>query len=127
MRKIDLFDFFAGQMQELALVDGNDLQMGLEQRIILRSQCGQETIASMLVLICTHIRLTLSTIPRWLVGPFGDVSPAIIPFCRRSGMGPSTTVSDGGNSGRIGRRPGAGRSPRCNARGCPRFAAGWSD
>src|SRR5207244_10095924 len=72
MRKIDLFDFFAGQMQELALVDGNDLQMGLEQRIILRSQCGQETIASMLVLICTHIRLTLSTIPRWLVGPLGD-------------------------------------------------------
>ena len=51
VQEIDLFDFIAGQMQELALADGNDLQMGLEQHIIPRPQRRQETIASMLVLI----------------------------------------------------------------------------
>ncbi len=39
VQEIDLFDFIAGQMQELALADGDDLQMGLEQRIIPRLQC----------------------------------------------------------------------------------------
>jgi antitoxin component of MazEF toxin-antitoxin module len=51
VQEIDLFDFIAGQMQQLALADGDDLQMGLEQRIIPRPQRRQETIASMLVLI----------------------------------------------------------------------------
>ena len=52
MQEIDLFDFIAGQMQELALGDRNDLQMRLEQRKIPRPQRGQETIAIKLVLIC---------------------------------------------------------------------------
>jgi hypothetical protein len=51
VQEIDLFDFLAGQVQELALADGDDLQMGLEQRIVPRPQRGQETIASMRVLI----------------------------------------------------------------------------
>jgi hypothetical protein len=54
VQEIDLFDFIAGQMQELALADGDDLQMGLEQHIIPRPQRRQETIASMLVLIWSH-------------------------------------------------------------------------
>ena len=41
-------------MQELALAYGDDLQMGLEQRIVPRPQRGQETIAPMLVLIRIH-------------------------------------------------------------------------
>ena len=49
MQEIDLFDFLAGQMQELALGDEDDLQMRFEQRIIRRPQRGQETIASMLL------------------------------------------------------------------------------
>lgn len=57
VREINLFDFIAGQMQELALGDRNDLQMRLEQRKIPRPQRGQETIAVMLVLIC-HFGLT---------------------------------------------------------------------
>jgi Integrase core domain len=36
VQEIDLFDFITGQVQELALADGDDLQMGLEQRIIPR-------------------------------------------------------------------------------------------
>jgi hypothetical protein len=58
VQEIDLFDFIAGQMQALALADGNDLQMRLEQRKIRRPQRGQETIASMLVLIWIHVGLT---------------------------------------------------------------------
>jgi hypothetical protein len=54
VQEIDLLDFIAGQVQEIALRDGDDLQMGLEQRKIPRPQCGQETIASMLVLIWSH-------------------------------------------------------------------------
>ena len=33
MQEIDVFDFLAGQMQELALADADDLQIRLEQRI----------------------------------------------------------------------------------------------
>jgi hypothetical protein len=51
---MDLFDFISGQVQEVALTYGDDLQMGLEQRIVPRPQRGQETIASMLVLIRIH-------------------------------------------------------------------------
>jgi hypothetical protein len=42
------------QVQEVALAYGDDLQMGLEQRIVPRPQRGQETIAPMLVLIRIH-------------------------------------------------------------------------
>ena len=42
-------------MQELALGDWDDLQMGLKYHIIPRPQRRQETIASMLVLIWTHV------------------------------------------------------------------------
>jgi hypothetical protein len=49
-----LFDFIAGQMQELAGCDGDSLQMRLEKRKISRPQRGQETIAAMLLLIWTH-------------------------------------------------------------------------
>ena len=52
MQEIDLFDFIAGQMQELAPGDRDDLQMRLERRKIPRPQRGQETIAIMWVLIC---------------------------------------------------------------------------
>jgi hypothetical protein len=52
---MDLFDFITGQMQELALADRDDLQVGLKQRKIPRPQRGQETIASMLVLIWIHV------------------------------------------------------------------------
>jgi len=61
VQEIDLFDFIAGQGQELALADGDDLQMGLEQRIIPRPQRGQETIASMLVSIWIHVGPTSPT------------------------------------------------------------------
>jgi hypothetical protein len=44
VQEIDLFDFIAGQVQELALADGDDLQMGLEQSVISRPQRGQETL-----------------------------------------------------------------------------------
>ena len=54
MQEIDLFDFLSGQVQELALAYGDDLQMGFEQRIVPRPQRGQETIAPMLVLIRIH-------------------------------------------------------------------------
>ncbi len=54
MQEMDLFDFLSGQVQKLALAYGDDLQMGLEQRIVPRPQRGQETIASMLVLIRIH-------------------------------------------------------------------------
>jgi hypothetical protein len=49
-----MFDFLAGQMQERALADEDDLQMRLEQHIILGPQRGQETIASML-LVGIHV------------------------------------------------------------------------
>jgi hypothetical protein len=52
VQEIDLFDFIAGQMQELAPRDWDDLQMRLEPRKIPRPQRGQETIAIMWVLIC---------------------------------------------------------------------------
>ena len=55
MQEIDLFDFIAGQVQKLALGDWDDLQMGLKYHIIPRPQRRQETIASMLVLIWTHV------------------------------------------------------------------------
>jgi hypothetical protein len=54
VQEIDLFDFISGQVQELALANGHNLQMGLEQRIVPQPQRGQETIASMLVLIRIH-------------------------------------------------------------------------
>ena len=58
MQEIDLFDFIAGQMQELTLDDRDDLQMRLEQRKIPRPQRGQETIAVMLVLTWSHVGST---------------------------------------------------------------------
>jgi hypothetical protein len=54
VQEIDMFDFLAGQMQERALADEDDLQMRLEQHIILGPQRGQETIASML-LVGIHV------------------------------------------------------------------------
>src|SRR5258707_6128738 len=42
-------------MQELALAYGHDLQMRLQKRKIPRPQRGQETIASILVLIWSHV------------------------------------------------------------------------
>jgi hypothetical protein len=51
-------DFITGQMQELALADGDDLQVGLKQRKIPRPQRGQKTIASMLVLTWIHVGRT---------------------------------------------------------------------
>jgi hypothetical protein len=42
-------------MQEVALADDDDLQMRLEQRIILQPQRGEETIASMLVVVGIHV------------------------------------------------------------------------
>jgi hypothetical protein len=55
VQEVDRFDFIAGQVQELALADGDDLQMRLEKRKIPRPQRGQQTIASMLVLIWRHV------------------------------------------------------------------------
>jgi hypothetical protein len=49
-----LFDCLAGQVQELALVDPDNLQMRLQQGKIRRPQRGQETIASML-LVGIHV------------------------------------------------------------------------
>ena len=54
MQKIGVFDCLAGQVQELALADPDDLQMRLQQRKIWRPQRGQETIASML-LVGIHV------------------------------------------------------------------------
>jgi hypothetical protein len=54
VQEIDLYDFSSGPVQELALADGDDLQIGLKQCIVPRLQRGQETIASMLVLTRIH-------------------------------------------------------------------------
>jgi hypothetical protein len=70
VQEIDLFDFITGQMQELALADRDDLQVGLKQRKIPRPQRGQETIASMLVLIWIHVGPTSTVCPTFHAGSF---------------------------------------------------------
>jgi len=70
VQEIDLFDFIAGQMQELTLDDRDDLQMRLEQRKIPRPQRGQETIAVMLVLTWSHVGSTPAVCPTFHVGWF---------------------------------------------------------
>jgi len=74
VQEIDLFDFIAGQVQELALADGDDLQMGFEQRIIPRPQRGQETIASVLVLIWIHVGPTSPSAR--------DSTPTVVPHAQ---------------------------------------------
>jgi hypothetical protein len=84
VQEIDLFDFITGQMQELALPDGDDLQMGLKQRIIPRSQRRQETIASMLVLIWIQVGLTPPSAPTIWPSWVGGISATQGSVCASS-------------------------------------------